>query len=535
MNSNKLLTEPDIHISIVSHNHWYLIKNIFRDLDSLESKNRFQVTLTLNVPETESVDLSSFSFPIKIINNSSPQGFGDNHNQAFYSSVRLKSRHYFFVINPDVRIKEDVFSVLANNLQLNPEIGVIAPLVKNYSGEIEDSCRDIPTPWRIVKKFFGVREVNKCLNNQVSFESDWAAGMFLGFRSEVYDLLEGFDTRYFLYYEDVELCSRVWLKNYIVLINPVVSIIHDGQRESHRNIKYFQWHLKSMGRFFLSSSYHHAKALHSDSSLRIVNECKTQVLQQSPQNLPKISLITVSFNRQETIEDTILSVKSQTYKNLEYLIIDGASTDDTRKIIEKYPDVVTRYTSEPDKGIYDAMNKGIAKASGDIIGFINADDVLASSKVLSAVANAFAANNIDACYSDLVYVDQFDVNRVKRYWRSSMYKTGLFSKGWSPPHPTFYVKKSIYEKLGSFSLVYKLGNDIEIMLRFLEKYKIRSLYVPGVWVKMRMGGVSNESFANIVLQNREIIKAAKDNDLSFNVPKFVFFKLKNRLGQYFFK
>ncbi|MCU7835163.1 MAG: glycosyltransferase [gamma proteobacterium symbiont of Taylorina sp.] len=285
-----------------------------------------------------------------------------------------------------------------------------------------------------------------------------------------------------------------------------------------------------MGRFFLSGSYHYVKKLHSKQYISPiepeVNEKKDSL---------KISLITVSFNRQETIEDTILSVQSQSYTNLEYIIIDGASTDNTLNIIKKYPDVVSHFVSERDEGIYDAMNKGISRASGDIIGFINADDVLASPEVLKNVAQTFSSNNIDACYADLVYVDQFNLKDVKRYWRSSGFKAGAFSKGWSPPHPTFYVKKSVYEQFGLFSLDYELGNDIELMLRFLEKYQINSLYVPNLWVKMRMGGVSNQSIANVVLQNKEIIQAAKDNNVSFSALMFIFGKLKMRFKQYFFR
>ncbi len=249
----------------------------------------------------------------------------------------------------------------------------------------------------------------------------------------------------------------------------------------------------------------------------------------------KVSLITVSFNSAKTIEDTIKSVREQNYHNLEYIIIDGGSTDGTLDIIENNSNVLSCLISENDDGIYDAMNKGISKASGDIIGFINADDILASPKVLEAVAKTFARNCIDACYADLEYVEYFNLNKAKRYWRSSTFKTGLFSKGWSPPHPTFYVKKSVYEQFGLFSLDYKLGNDIELMLRFLEKYQINSVYVPETWVKMRLGGVSNQSIRNIILQNREIIKAAKDNGITFFIPIFIFGKVKDRLLQYLFK
>jgi len=236
-----------------------------------------------------------------------------------------------------------------------------------------------------------------------------------------------------------------------------------------------------------------------------------------------------------TIEDTILSVQSQTYENLEYIIIDGASTDNTLSIIKKYPEVVSDYVSESDAGIYDAMNKGIARASGDIIGFINADDVLASPEVLKNVAQTFSSHATDACYADLVYVDQYNLKDVKRYWRSSSFVKGAFAKGWSPPHPTFYVKKSVYQQFGLFSLNYQLGNDIELMLRFLEKYQIKSHYVPNLWVKMRLGGVSNQSVKNVVLQNKAIIQAAEDNDVPFAAMGFIFGKLKMRLEQYLFR
>jgi GT2 family glycosyltransferase len=207
MSSKQDYIEPDIHISVVSHNHWHLVENLFHDLDCLASKVRFQVTLTLNIAEQTTIDLSIFSFPITVITNEYAKGFGENHNQAFKQFINSQNRHYFFVINPDVRIKEDIFITLAKNLHLISEIGIIAPLVKSYEGEIEDSCRNIPTPWRIVKKALGSHETNKCLHQQENFETDWTAGMFLGFRSEVFEQLKGFDESYFLYYEDVDICS----------------------------------------------------------------------------------------------------------------------------------------------------------------------------------------------------------------------------------------------------------------------------------------------------------------------------------------
>ncbi len=249
----------------------------------------------------------------------------------------------------------------------------------------------------------------------------------------------------------------------------------------------------------------------------------------------KISLITVSFNSAHTIGDTIASVREQNYPNLEYIIIDGGSSDGTLTVIKQNSDVIDHAVSEQDDGIYDAMNKGINLASGEVIAFINSDDMLADSTVLQQIAEVLRQEEIDACYADLVYVQQTDRDKVIRYWRSSAFKPGLFGRGWSPPHPTFYVKKSVYEQFGGFSLDYKMGNDIELMLRFLERYQVKSLYVPKTWVKMRIGGVSNQSLGNIILQNKEIIKAAKNNGISFFVPLFVLGKIKDRLIQYLFK
>lgn len=252
-------------------------------------------------------------------------------------------------------------------------------------------------------------------------------------------------------------------------------------------------------------------------------------------NQPIVSLITVSFNSAKTIADTIKSVRLQNYPNIEYIIIDGGSTDETLDVIEQNSDIIDCVLSEKDDGIYDAMNKGIRLANGDVIGFINADDVLANSVVIEHVVHAIEKDGVQACYSDLVYVDQYDLSKLIRFWKASDFKSGLFSKGWSPPHPTFYVKKSVYEQFGLFSQDYKMGNDIELMLRFLEKHRIKSIYVPEIWVKMRVGGVSNQSIRNILIQNKEIIKAAKANGVPFFIPEFIFGKLIRRFFQFVLK
>ena len=183
----------------------------------------------------------------------------------------------------------------------------------------------------------------------------------------------------------------------------------------------------------------------------------------------KISIITVSFNNAATIEDTINSVASQKHSDVEHIVIDGVSTDGTVEIVQRNRDAVEKFVSERDSGIYDAMNKGIASASGDVIGFLNSDDVYAHCDILSRAAEVFANPDVDACYADLVYVRQEDLGKVVRHWKSKDFRQGLFALGWCPPHPTFFVRKSVYREYGGFDLNYRLAADVELMLRFFGK------------------------------------------------------------------
>jgi glycosyltransferase involved in cell wall biosynthesis len=227
----------------------------------------------------------------------------------------------------------------------------------------------------------------------------------------------------------------------------------------------------------------------------------------------KISLITVSFNSEETIEETILSVLSQKDVDIEYIIIDGGSKDATQDIIQKYRSKVDVFLSEKDEGIYDAMNKGIGLASGDVIGILNSDDVFASTSILADVSKAFSNDSIDALYGDLLYVDRYDLSIIKRTWVSGSYKEGAFKKGWMPPHPTFYVRRSVYEQFGLFNLSLSSAADYEIMLRFIHKHRIKLAYLPVVMVKMRQGGLSNSSLKNRIKANREDKRAWEINGL----------------------
>ena len=246
----------------------------------------------------------------------------------------------------------------------------------------------------------------------------------------------------------------------------------------------------------------------------------------------KISIVTVCFNSSTTIKDTIISIASQKDVEIEHIIIDGFSTDGTVEIINKHKDDLSKFVSEPDRGIYDAMNKGIALAAGDVIGTLNADDFYASENVLKEVAQIFMDSSIDACFGDLVYVNQENTNKIVRYWKSRDYIPGLFKAGWMPAHPTFFVRKSVYERLGGFDLNYKIAADFELLFRFIEQNNIKTKYLPKVLVKMRLGGTTNKNLSNILRQNKEIITILSKYYVDFSVLKFVFNKLFNRFFQF---
>lgn len=246
----------------------------------------------------------------------------------------------------------------------------------------------------------------------------------------------------------------------------------------------------------------------------------------------KISIITVAFNAARTLADTLHSVASQTHPEIEHIVVDGASTDGTLDIVARHGGHIARLVSEPDRGIYDAMNKGIGLATGEVIGFINSDDFYADDTALSHVAEAFSDPAIDACFADLVYVDQHNPSRIVRYWKSCSYRSGLFKHGWVPPHPTFFVRRSVYERLGGFNIGFRLAADMELMVRFLAVHKIHSVYVPRTLIKMRMGGETNRSFSNVIHQNQEIMAALKQHGLQASWLWFLGHKLLSRGRQY---
>jgi glycosyltransferase involved in cell wall biosynthesis len=247
----------------------------------------------------------------------------------------------------------------------------------------------------------------------------------------------------------------------------------------------------------------------------------------------KISIITVTLNSASTISDCLASVKIQKYNHIEHIIVDGSSTDQTLSLLKSNIAQIAVLISEPDKGIYDAMNKGLKIATGEIIGFLNSDDFYANSEVIYKVAKEFESDSLlDICYADLIYVDNLDSSKTVRYVKSSKFEHGLFSRGWCPPHPTFFVRRSVYEKFGNFDLNYQIASDFDLMMRFLEIYKIKSRYISEVWVKMRMGGISNKSLKNIWLQNKEILNSFSKNNLSVNLIRFLIHKIINRSLQF---
>jgi glycosyltransferase involved in cell wall biosynthesis len=226
----------------------------------------------------------------------------------------------------------------------------------------------------------------------------------------------------------------------------------------------------------------------------------------------KISIITATYNSAATVRDTLASIAEQQYSNIEHIIVDGLSKDNTLSIVKEFSHVA-KVVSEKDNGIYDAMNKGVKLATGDIIGILNSDDFYTTPSILSKVVAAFEDPAVEAVYGDLQYVKATNVDVVTRTWRSGTYKKKYLYYGWMPPHPTFFVRRHVYDKCGLFNTTLRSAADYELMLRVLLKYNVHAKYIAEVLVKMRAGGMSNASVKNRLRANKEDEMAWKLNDL----------------------
>ncbi|HDQ41339.1 MAG TPA: glycosyltransferase [Desulfonatronum sp.] len=236
---------------------------------------------------------------------------------------------------------------------------------------------------------------------------------------------------------------------------------------------------------------------------------------------PLVSIVTVALNAEAHLAQNIESVRGQTYPRVEQIIVDGGSKDGTLDVIERYKNVIARYVSEPDNGIYDAMNKGIRMAGGDVLGLLNADDFYPRPDVISQVMQTFQRTGADAVFADLVVVDRARPERIVRYYDSSGFHPGRFAQGWMPPHPTFFVLRKHYETLGLYRTDYKIAADYELLTRFLARHKLVYARIPRVLVHMRSGGVSSRNIMSNWILNREIVRACQENGIQTNMLRLL--------------
>jgi len=245
----------------------------------------------------------------------------------------------------------------------------------------------------------------------------------------------------------------------------------------------------------------------------------------------KISIITATYNSANNISSALESISGQDHLEVELVVVDGASQDKTLDIVRNNFTRELEVISEKDKGIYDALNKGITKATGDVIGFVHSDDFLASKEILSKITRIFQEEKVDGIYGDLQYVNKEETSKVIRYWKSEAFKPELLKKGWMPAHPTLFLKKEVYEKHGLFNLNYNIAADYDLMLRIFSDPTLKFKYLPEVITKMRVGGASNRSLKNIKLKSQEDLKALRANGIK-NPLKVLAYKNFSKLGQF---
>lgn len=238
--------------------------------------------------------------------------------------------------------------------------------------------------------------------------------------------------------------------------------------------------------------------------------------------IPKVTIITVSFNSESTIRDTLESVISQDYPNIEFIVVDGGSTDRTMEIVCEYREQISIILHEPDEGIYDAMNKGLEIASGDFIGMLNSDDVYIGSSIISTVVQKLCESNSPCFFADLLVVDKYNLNRTLRYYDSSKFSPKKFKYGWMPAHPTFFAAKEVYDCVGKFAIDFKISADFEMLIRILYVKNFKYIYYNRPIIKMRIGGASSAGLYSIFLLNLEIVRACKSNNIYTNLFLLLF-------------
>lgn len=248
----------------------------------------------------------------------------------------------------------------------------------------------------------------------------------------------------------------------------------------------------------------------------------------------KLSIITVCFNSEQTIESTLQSVAMQRGVDIEHILVDGASTDSTVKILEAHRHQLAQIISEPDHGIYDAMNKGIRAASGDIIGFLNSDDVYADGEVLSKVVETMERHHLDALFGDVAFYRPESPDRILRRYSSAHFRPNRIAWGWMPAHPSLFVKRDIFQNVGPFKTDYRVAGDFEFVARAFGKQFLRYRYLPEVLVMMRFGGVSTGGWRNTMLLNKEVLRACRENGIPTNMLK-ILSKYPAKLLEYFRK
>lgn len=479
-------------------------------------------------------------------------GYGAGHNLAIKKI--LTTSDYHLVINPDIKFSLDSIHEMIFRISADNNIGLISPRINSFEGDFQYSFKLIPAPITLFLRRFlpFISRMYPQINH--AYELRFAgqdreiyvpvvSGCFMFFRVSALTEIGLFDDRFFMYMEDIDICRRIRTK-FKILYFPSVSIYHKHARESYKSFSMLFIHTLSAIKYFNKWGWifdKEKKNLNHITWNQIKNQCSNNITKLN--NCAdvdfldtKISIITSCYNSADTIIDTLNSLATQNFKNFEHIIIDGGSTDRTLDILKEWKKFPLKIFSEKDDGIYDAMNKGLRIASGDIIGILNSDDFYENSNVLSKVVATMQTYNVDCVYSDLLYVDKFDTNKIVRSWQSCAYETGMFESGWQPPHPTFFVRRTVYEKYGFFDLNFDISADFELMLRFLHKYKISSIYIPAVQVKMRYGGESNKNIRNIIKANLNSLNALEKNGIKLNrfiyIFKRLFPKILNRFHHF---